>query len=199
MRSKLPGQGAIDRPFLGEAAIRIARLLGVTGAVSPAFERQETIIPVVMLGDATLPGYGGQSQRRFGASHQTTAGAGIMSTVVVASQDVILYAVQFLTATVGTYTLTVGAGAPPSAAATADVFFTDRLGGTGAEIAPLLTGNGDGVALTGSLIWRGNPTAINVPQNMLLAPICLAAGNWLQVRGAGVAVTHSVNLLGMTL
>ena len=188
---------AENRTFLGEAATRLYRLLGLDGFVSPVFRDGADVVPVVILGDGTLPGYGQQTLRRFAASHQTVAGAGVMSTVLVATADVILTDLEVVQATAGLYTLTIGGSsqALPSAAATLDVFFTDRI--VGSEPAPMLTGNGDGVAVTGSLIGRAQAPAANQTVRLLLAPIMLSAGCWLQVRGAAAALTHTVNLYGM--
>lgn len=188
---------ARERTFLGEASLRLSRLLGLPGGVSPQFPDRSSIVPVVLLGDATLPGYGGLSLRRFAGSHQTAAGVGIMSTLYVATADVILLGLQAVLAAVADVTLSYGgpAQALPGAAATADTYFVDRA--QAAEPAPLLVGNLDGVAVSGQLLYRTRPTAINVPASLLLGPILLMQGAWLQVRGTTVAVAQSVDVYGM--
>lgn len=66
--------GSLVRSFLGEAALRIQRLLELDAAVSPRFEAGEKIQPVIILGDGDRPGMGGVRGRRFSA-----AGGGVMA------------------------------------------------------------------------------------------------------------------------
>ena len=196
-----PGdRGDIDQGYLGEAAARLARLLEVRGLVSPKFHTREDIIPVVVLGDATLPGYGDNRLRRFATAHQTGAGAGVMSTFFRAAADLIITRISCFKATVGASTISLIGSAVASGltVATGDVFFTDRTAGT--EPAPAFTGDGDGTALTGALIYRfGNETAVNVTLHAGLEPFLLPSGGIIQVRGAAAAVVQNVNISGMVL
>ena len=193
-------RGDIDQGYLGEAATRLSRLLEVRGLVSPKFHTREDILPVVVLGDATLPGYGDNRLRRFACAHQTGAGAGIGSTFFRATADLIITRISCFKATAGASTISLigAATTPPVVPATADVFFLDRVQGT--EPAPALTGDGDGTALTGALIYRfGNETAANINLHAGLEPFLLPALATLQIRGAAVAVVQNVNISGMVL
>lgn len=66
----------IDRSFLGEAVIRLSRALGISGEVSPSFDAGDRIQPVVLVADATTPGYRGQSLRGFAYGETVGAVAG---------------------------------------------------------------------------------------------------------------------------
>jgi len=72
-----PGGGKkIDRSFLGEAALRLSRVFGFGGAVSPEFDSGEKILPVVLVADASGPGYRGQQLRGFAFGNRVAAVAG---------------------------------------------------------------------------------------------------------------------------
>jgi len=55
----------IERSFLGEAATKLSRLLSLSGLTSPKFDLNERVLPMVILGNADLPGYGDRAGVRW--------------------------------------------------------------------------------------------------------------------------------------
>jgi len=73
--------------FLGEAANRLYRVLGLDGVVSPKVD--DTIQPVVIVGDGTYPGMGSRLGRRWMAS-ALTASTTPNASVLQALEDLVL-------------------------------------------------------------------------------------------------------------
>lgn len=73
----------IDQSFLGESAIRLARLLGLGGLISPQFDSGEKLTPVILVGDATGIGYRGSALRQWAYAETVPAAAGFNSKLAI--------------------------------------------------------------------------------------------------------------------
>lgn len=79
----MPPGKRIDYSFLGETAIRLARLLRVGGLISPQFDSGEKLVPTVQVGDATGIGYRGQALRQFAYGENVPAAAANTSKLAI--------------------------------------------------------------------------------------------------------------------
>lgn len=55
-----------EKGFLGDAAVRLGRMLGLKGQTSPTFKYGDKLQPVLVVSDGTVPGMGQQRGRRLG-------------------------------------------------------------------------------------------------------------------------------------
>lgn len=186
----------IQQSFLGEAAQRLARALGLDGLISPQFDSQERIIPVALVADGTVPGSGDHRGRRWAGGTILAGGAQAPRQAFKATEDVVITALQFSSQTAGECTISyLGADeVEPWAIATQGPIFLDRARSAG-EFAPVLSG-GDaaGVAFGGRIIWRST-ILINTPYVVLITPFLLTAGAKICLTAA-VTATADFNIAG---
>jgi hypothetical protein len=143
------GGKKIDRSFLGEAALRLSRVFGFGGAVSPEFDSGEKIQPVVLVADATQPGYRGQQLRGFAFGQRVAAVAGNTSKLwVMARRDspgVIIDGVHLATgavpAAIAEWRLSILGAADPDPVVIGQTItrWTERSRLANGDIAPVLT------------------------------------------------------------
>lgn len=190
----------IDRSFLGDAALRLARIFDISGLVSPSFETAEKIMPMVLLGDGTLPGMGGGRGRRFAGAVIQAGGAGAAGIGIRAQADILIEEIQVSTQTAAQEFLVHFLGVNDAdpfliATPTTSVMLDRSLNVT--ESGPVLTGAVTpfliGVART---IWR-NTLSANSPVSVACVPFFLQRGAGLTFQG-GVAATVDVNFYGRT-
>lgn len=186
---------SFGRSFFGEATLRLQRLLGLDGIVP--VEVGKTITPVVILGDTTQPGFGGQSGRRFGGAWTLAGGAVSTNFGIKAESDLIITGIGGYIATAGAVSVAYlgPAAADPYALTTRAAIFLDRS--VNVEFAPLTNGSSAGVAETSGIFKRyWFPTA---PTHQApLSPFLMVRGSKLMFRWAA-AVTLNLNVEGMTL
>jgi len=91
----MTGPGRMQRGFLGEAALRLSRLLQLDGLVTPQFDTGERITPVVLVGDATIPGMGATRGRRFMVNLRAGAGANAALRMAADAEPIILEQLVF--------------------------------------------------------------------------------------------------------
>lgn len=193
-----------ERTFLGEAALRLQRMLGVTGATSPGFPDESKIIPVVSLGDGTLPGYGGQSLRRFMARIVGAPNVGQVTNVAFrATVDCIITHLEFNMTVAGVMALRYfgPSDALPWPVATANGVSIDRAQ-TFQEASPLLGGfDNTGIAPGGGIVSSWNFAAGQVGPQLHATedPLLLAAGATLMLTTSAINVTVNFNARGMIL
>jgi hypothetical protein len=187
----MPPQGKsprrIDFSFLGDASARLSRFLGVSGQLSPSVNPEPEIIPVVLVGDATLPGYGSQSGRRFLACVQSGPSAVGVLVGIKATIDLIVDEVEVEVKAGGDIRL--GYGGPNDADLTtlttqADGVLIDRAASKN-EIPPM-TGGGTTLAGWGSFptVQHWYPVAATVGQ-----PLKISTG-WYMVAGSKLYVGY---------
>lgn len=166
--SPLPA-GRMQRGFLGEAALRLARLLELDGLVSPGFDTGESITPVVLVGDATDPGMGSLRNRRFMVALR--AGAGVMPALRVApdaQQGVILD--HLVISSSAPEIIAIAIHFTVSGGSTAVSTFLDRAG-TAIEDVPGLISTTQ--AALGTIIGEFNVLAgdpVVIPLGFMLSP-----------------------------
>jgi hypothetical protein len=184
----------IDRSFLGEAVLRLSRVFGLSGEVSPQFDAGDQITPVVVVADATGPGYRGQNLRgwaygeKVGAVVANTSKLGIKAT---APGGIIIDGF-----TIGTGTVPVaptewcigilGSADPdPFAMVATNVRYTERLIQANGDIAPLAVGAQNADALQyGAIIAQGSlPIHATV---VLPIPVFLVSGAKVIMQGVNV-------------
>ena len=155
----------IDRPFLGDAAIRINRALDISGLISPQFEPGEKILPVVVVDDLQRAGLGAQRGRRFMAFRQGIAGTGPWFTApavsvgqlvverVLLAVDVAgtVIQIRYLPASLGTSGV-----APPGA-------FIERAAEL--EVPPILIGNSGAIGTVVGQVAEGTPRTVVLELN----------------------------------
>lgn len=87
--------GRITKTYLGEAATRLARLLGVDGLITPLFDSEEKLQPVILMGDTTDPGYSERSAMRW-AIAGVAAGGGVGAYIgIEATREIVVQGVNF--------------------------------------------------------------------------------------------------------
>lgn len=170
------------RGYLGELGRRLQRLLGFDG--EPGADFDSKAIPVMLVGDGTLPGYGDQQGRRFVVSFGVIA-AGNMAWMR-ATSDVIIEKVS-----VGRYTGGAAATdveyrvapigtADPFALDGTFCFFLDRSVSLG-DKPPVLAQAG--AAAVAGTFFAGRRAILASDGEALLAavPFCLGVGQGLCV------------------
>lgn len=144
---------------LGDSEARLAKYLQLAGKLPMGLST--TVTPVVVVGDATAPGWVRDMERRFAYGTAVAAGgAGNVSSYALKclSGEVVIER-HWLRAGAATGIATIcwdsPANADPYAMATTGVIWTDRqLVST--EIAPLTTGSKNGTAAApGTIVWQG--------------------------------------------
>jgi len=88
----VPTGGKFGASYLGELGTRLQRLLGFDGDAGVSFTPQA--VPVMIVGDATLPGYADQSGRRW-AAVSTIMGGVDLNFWLRSTQDQIIERVTF--------------------------------------------------------------------------------------------------------
>lgn len=172
-----PGR-RIDRSFLGEAVIRLSRVFGLGGEVSPQFDSGDRIQPVVLVADATQPGYRGQNLRGFAYCEKVPAVAGNLSKLAVkafADRAVILdgFTIACGTVPVAATEWRIGvmgfAEADPWVINQTNVRFTERTGpDANGDLAPVFTMPQSGDALEFGLTIAGG---VLPATSMIVLPI----------------------------
>jgi hypothetical protein len=179
--------------FLGELSTRLARLLKFDGSIDASFNSEA--LPVIVVGDATAPGYGDQSLRRFAIDTGDLGPSGGADAVVFrADADVIITSILYFgrAATAGVEALNLrvyGPSAPnPVIALAAAGVFTDRAA-SNFDRPPvrLATGN-EAVPANGAVIGYGLnwwtaavPAGPNTTTELCPQPFCLQNGGMLWV------------------
>lgn len=185
------------RGFFGEATTRLARILGIAGAIP--IKLTEGVSPVIILADGTLPGYGGQSLRRWQGFTTVTGVAVSTSYVIRATSDVIITRFNWWTNNASNE-FTLGylpaATADPIVVASRAHHYLDR-NTSGDELAPILSGIGGGVGFAGAkTILKGRQPGTNTMHSLPLEPFLLEKGAGLWLWGAA-NVTYYVTIAGM--
>lgn len=184
--------------FLGEATIRLARLLGIDGQIP--LKLGETITPVVLVGDGTLPGYGAQELRRWKLYVDVPPAATSTNFAIKPQEDLLIESISWTAANASTQARVnfIGAsGADPFAIATRKAMMMDRNPGT--ELAPLLHGVAGAVAITGTEVWRSiASSSAGQETDMKIAPFLLPKGARLFFWVNG-AVGFGIDINGRTV
>lgn len=166
--------------FLGDIGTRLQRLLKFDGSADASFDSKA--IPVMLVGDATLPGYGDQQGRNFG----------VLSTVVLNSWFYIRANADVIIGRVDIQTTAPAAGAacsfslvPPGTADPGSVpggIFLDR--NASANDRPPL-----------GVVTNATPTAGTVLQNLFTSAAAIPGTTWVFDRpfclGAGQAIVFT--------
>lgn len=165
----MPPEGRrIDFGFLSDASQRLQRFLGVSGELSPKIEAEPKLLPQLIVGDLTLPGYGSMGGRRWAVSRDFAAGAGNMCYVgYKATTDVIVTRMDCWYTVGGTLRIAYQGpnDADPFAMTLANGVFIDRAQSIN-ETAPLTNGTSNAAlgVLTGVIITtKANNAALGVP------------------------------------
>jgi hypothetical protein len=198
-------QGQQERPFLGDALNRLVRMLGVSGSASPEYDDGSKIVPTVIVGDGTFPGYGAEKLRRFKIGFLSTNNAGFPVHVgFTAQRDCIIQRIT-LSWTVANTGISIRYFGPndalPFAIANSAGCFVDRALSSG-EVAPLLVGDDiTGAAVNGARIWQYEMQAAQLGnlQEALTEPWLLMGGATFIVRTQTNNVRLNVNVEGMSL
>lgn len=185
------GGQRIDRSFLGESALRLARLLGVGGLISPQFNSEETLQPVVLVGDATSLGYRGQALRAFAYGETVPAGgAGNTSKLVIKAptngRGLVIDRLYLSSGTTGIWRVSqMGSEDPdPFAIAQTNARWSERLATANGDLTGIFTTphNTDGLSygIDALLFILGaNQPLVPIPVDFMLAP------------GAKLIITHT--------
>lgn len=170
---------AFGQGYLGELGARLQRLLGFDGEAGAAFT--STAVPVMLVGDGTLPGYGNMQGRRFAVPSAQIVAATTSQFFMRAGQDLIIERVivhrQNVAATLGYFTMAyVIASEPDPAAMVARGLFLDRPISTSDR--PMVTGNVYAAAApTQTVLWQpALPANYAAHQGDWQAPFLLATG-----------------------
>lgn len=168
------------RGYLGELGRRLQRLLGFDGEPNADFDAKA--IPVMLVGDGTLPGYGDQQGRRFVVSFGVVAAGNMAwlratSDVIIERIGVCRYSggaaatdVEFRMGPIGI--------ADPFALDGTLCFFIDRTVSTG-DKPPVLAQAG-AAAVGGTFhIWRRDLLATDGEALCGAVPLCLGVGQAL--------------------
>lgn len=184
--------------FLGEATVRLARLLGIAGQIP--LKLGETITPVVLLGDGTAPGFGAQELRRWGLYVDVAGQVTSTNHAIRADADLIIDRISWSAANASTQVRVnyIGPnGADPFAIAIRQGLFRDRNDAT--ELAPIIHGNSGAVAITGTEFWRSRSSNnANQETIMNVLPFLLPRGARLFLWVTG-NVSFTVHYEGRTV
>lgn len=190
---------SLERSFLGEAATRLGRLFKLGGLLSPKYDEGEAIKAVVVLGDATLPGYGDRGGVRWSVGG-VAAGGGVGAYAgIEAQEDVIVELVSFADNTAAcqfTIKWNTATEASPSGAAFAGfVPALDRATSVNiaAPVTALYQGGAAPAAVTARTLWQGI-AGLGVWQFPF--PFLLTKGSRLWVEQSLVASTLYANFSG---
>jgi len=188
------------RGYLGDLGQRLQRLLGFDGEAGATFDSKA--IPVLICGDATLPGYGGQQSRRFVVPSGVVAAGSFF--YFQADADVIIrqFRVTMQAAGVGNLEWRMMAlGTAPGAAIATAGFYLDRS--LSNNDRPPLSTYVNPAATAGAVIQNltcaaGAP---NVGEYVTLCdqPFLLAAGQAMGVLNNSAGLNPRFEIWGQTL
>lgn len=175
--------------FLGDIGTRLQRLLKFDGSADASFDSKA--IPVMVVGDATLPGYGDNQGRRFVVQSGIVAGGSFF--YVKATQDVIINQIRHTNEAAGIgnieWRLMALGTADPVAPASLGLFL-DRSRSTNDR--PPIVGSNNPAAAAGAVIQNLTCTAASPPVGTYTTwcdqPFLLASGQaigWLN-NSAGI-------------
>ena len=188
--------GTIERSFLGDAASRLARLLQLGGPLSPAFERRERILPVVLVGDGTLPGMADARGIQFaGSINQAGGGAQPVLMGIRFSVDCLVDDLRFRSNTAGTEMSLRWSGASDAAAVTLAALAQTALvtidRNRAQQAAPVTSFGSNATATPGAgfgIVFRHIPLAnIDIP-----VPLVADGRGWFMAAGSMLWIVHTV-------
>lgn len=187
----------IDRGFLGEAVVRLGRLLDLAGLVTPQYNTDEKIVPVVILGDGTTPGMGSQRQRHFGVCGTIANGGQVCH--FMASRDVVIERLRFDHEVFAVNTQILLSYKGPADALGAEILGGTLTGavldrGNQSEVAPLVQLVG---GTAGSRWARGNLQAADSSWEVV-GEFFLQQGARVIVVPTGVGSTITFSIFGRT-
>lgn len=189
-----------SRGYLGELNSRLQRLLGFDGEAGGTFISEAR--PVLLCGDATLPGYGATQLRRFvvGSSNAVTNGD---YWYLLAVQDVIIERVTFIVdaAVAGTgifYANGPDVAVPAGPPAVVGVFLDRAISGND---QPPVKGQVAAAAAVGKVYgnYAWQATQLGRVEHIVEDPFCLAAGSSISFVVAGAGAQLRIVARGMTL
>lgn len=191
-----------SRGYLGELNTRLQRLLGFDGEAGGTFTSEAR--PVLICGDATMPGYGSASLRRWSTNSNDMGNVGNGQWWYLgATQDVIITHVQFVitAAVAGECAFNIQPRSLPAPAYAIGGVFLDRPVSV-SDRPPLI----NAVAATGAAgknlseqYWGAGDYGRVKELIPTGAPFCLSAGTGISVVVSGVGTTIRVTAMGMTL
>ena len=186
----MSGDVRTGRSDLGDVESRIRRILNLEGLVPTDWNGM--IQPVMLVGDGTLPGYGGARLRRFTQSFQTAA-AGVDRWITVDS-DVIVDRITFTPNAAGASSIAITYQGPndasPGAIAGRTAAMIDRAQ-TSQELAPMRDAT-LGVAGGSSVFTTGSSTlAIGLVHEISLYSFLLCGPNVPGADGARLRFVSS--------
>lgn len=187
--------GPVERSFLGDAATRIARLLQLGGPLSPAFERKERILPVMLVGDGTLPGMADARGIQFAGSwNQAGGGAQPVLAGVRFQVDCWLDDLRYRSNTAGTEMSLRWSGPTDAAAVTlaalAQVALVRMDRNQAQQAAPVTSFGSNATATPGAgfgTIFRHIPVA-----NVDIVPLVGDGRGWFMAAGSMLWVVHTI-------
>jgi len=181
--------------YLGDMGKRLQRLLGFDGEVGASFT--PTAVPVIVVGDATAPGYGDHQGRRFQVM-QGVSGTGSYL-YIRATADVIIERVRMIVNNAGAGALTWSLVPPGTADPGSSILgtFLDRSVALGDR--PPTTGVANATPTAGKQLLALPIRASTEGTIVELAPVpfCLAQGQALVFAPTTTGVL--IELLGRTL
>jgi len=189
-----------SRGYLGELNARLQRLLGFDGEAGGTFISEAR--PVLVCGDATLPGYGATQLRRFVVGGTNTI-ADANYWYIKATQDVIIQELRLtiLAAVAGTailYTIDPSVAEPGGAPAIGGVFLDRAISGD--DRPPIkfqVTANAAVGKVYSTHAWTA--TQLGRQETILEVPFCLAAGASMSFVVSGAGTSALLVARGMTL
>jgi len=160
----------MQRGFLGEAALRLARLLELDGLISPAFDTGQELTPVVLVGDATEPGMGSIRNRRWMANLR--GGAGVQPALRVATDAAPVILDTLVLSSSAQEIIAIRIHFDNADAATQSNTFLDRVNGAIEPVPGLIS---TAQATLGTVIGEFNValgTPVVIPLGFLLSARC---------------------------
>lgn len=196
-------RGRIDRSFLGETALRLGRLLRVGGLISPQFESEEKVQPVVLVGDATGIGYRGQSLRSWSYGEVVAAAAGFTSKLAIKAppgDGIIIDGWIITTPTSGLWRIgIIGANeVDPFPIVQTNIRWTERLMLNNENTGIFTIGHNTDALTYGAQIASGHALG-NQVGGVLPIPVMLPAGGTAIVSCVTVNALLAVTIVGRSL
>ncbi len=181
--------------YLGDMGKRLQRLLGFDGEVGASFS--PSAVPVILVGDATLPGYGDQQGRRFQVM-QGVSGTGSYL-YVRATEDVIIEKVRCVVNNAGAGTLTWSLVPPGTADPGSSILGTylDRSVALGDR--PPMTGVANATVTAGKQLLALPIRASQEGTILELAPVPFALAQGQALVFAPTATAVLIEMWGRTL
>ena len=188
------------RSFLGDISSRLQRLLKFDGDAGATFDSKA--LPVMLVGDATLPGYGDQQGRRFILQSGVVAAGGFFYFRAV--RDVIITQIRFtqdLAANSTQEWRQIALGTAPGVAPAIGGLFMDRSGSLN-DRPPMEFYNG-AVATAGTIIQLTTCLVASPLTGVYVTccdqPFCLAAGGAMGFFNNGAGSNPRYEVWGRTL